>query len=182
MKACIYARTSRHDKGHHKFSIARQEEDARALAAKHGLTVAYEHVFTDVDYPGDIPPTCWAYSGTQEGRPALAAMVAAIEDGRIQRIIVRKMERLGASSEVLMALLDLLTQHNVYIIATPERISLEDDPTEAFAVSILKPRIQYDTEVERERKAILKRKKIEEIERLNTKIARLESEIADLNV
>ncbi len=180
MKACIYARTSRHDKGHHRFTIERQVEDARALADKHGLSVAYEHVFTDVDYEGDTLPTSWLFSDDKVGRPALSALVAAIEEGRVKRVIVRKMERLGTASEVLMGLLNLFIQQNVHIIATPEAVSLDDDPTEAFAVSVLKPCIQYDTDEERERKARLRQKKIDEIDRLKQKIARLEAEVADM--
>ncbi|MBT3194202.1 MAG: recombinase family protein [Verrucomicrobia bacterium] len=182
MKACIYARTSRHDKGHHKFSIERQEEAARAIAAKHGLTVAYEHVFTDTDYAGEVPPTCWAYTDDQDGRPALSALIEAVEEERIERVIVRKMDRLGTTSEVLNGLLELFAAHNVFIVATPEATSLQEDPTEAFAVSVLHPRIQYDTDDERRRKAQLKQKKVEEISRLKLKIDRLESEIAELGI
>ncbi len=180
MNACIYARTSRHDKGHHRFTIKRQEDDARALAAKHGLTVTYEHLFTDIDFGGDVPPSCWIYSDEQIGRPALASLIAAIENDQIKRVIVRKMERLGSTSEVLIGLLELFIQHDVYIVATPEAVSLDDDPSEAFAVSILRPRIQYDTDTERKRKTTLKKKKIEEISRLQSKIERLESEISEL--
>ena len=154
--------------------------DARGLAAKHGLTVAYEHVFTDVDYEGDILPSCWLFADDQVGRPALSALVSAVEEGLIQRVIVRKMERLGTTSEVLMGLLALFGAHGVHIIATPERVSLDEDPTEAFAVSLLDPCIQYDTDDERQRKARLKQKKIDEIDRLKSKIARLESEISEL--
>jgi DNA invertase Pin-like site-specific DNA recombinase len=182
MKACIYARTSQHDKGHHRFTIERQVQDARDLAAKHGLTVAYEHVFTDVDYEGDAPPSSWLFSDDKVGRPALSALVEAVENGLVQRVIVRKMERLGTTSEVLMGLLDLFKAHDVHIIATPESVSLDDDPTEAFAVSLLEPCIQYDTDDERNRKRRLKQKKIDEIDRLKSKIARLESEIAELGV
>ena len=180
MKACIYARTSRHDKGHHRFTIERQEEDARKLAAKHGLTVAYEHIFTDIDYNGDSMPSCWIYSDEQEGRPALSSLITAVEDDKIKRVIVRKMDRLGSASEVLMGLLELFTEHDVYIVATPESVSLAEDPTEAYAVSILRPRIQYDTDSEQERKAALKQKKVEEISRLKAKISRLEAEISEL--
>lgn len=180
MKACIYARSSSHDKGHHGFSIARQEEDARLLAAKHGLTVSYEHVFTDTDHTGEMPPDCWAFSEDQEGRAALSALITEVEAGAIKRVIVRKMDRLGTTSEVLIGLLELFTLHDVYVVATPESASLQEDPTEAFAVSVLQPRIQYDTDEELQRKAKLKQKKLEEIERLNVKIHRLELEISEL--
>jgi DNA invertase Pin-like site-specific DNA recombinase len=180
MKACIYARTGRNEKGHRKFSIEKQKEHALKLAAKHGLTVAYEHVFTDSEYSGDFLPSCWVYSEEQEGRPALSSMITAIEEQGIKRIIVRRMERLGTSSEVLTALLEFFSIHDVYIIATPESSSAEEDPVETFAAGILRQRIQYDTDSERERRAALKKKKIEEIARLKAKIDRLEDEIAKL--
>jgi len=47
---------------------------------------------------------------------------------------------------------------------------------------VLQPCIQYDTDDERQRKARLKQKKIEEIDRLKSKIARLESEISELGL
>ena len=180
MKACIYARTGRSDKGHRGFTIEKQKEHALQLAAKHGLTVEYGHIFTDSNYPGDTLPSCWTYSDEQEGRPALSSMIIAIEEFGIKRVIVRRMERLGSSSEVLTALLEFFSIHDVYIIATPESSSAEVDPVEAFAAGILHPRIQYDTDSERERRTALKQKKVEEISRLKAKISRLEAEIAEL--
>ena len=183
MKAAIYIRTWKHDKGHHAFSLQRQEEQARELATKHGLTIDYEHVFSDIDYSGDAPPSCWAFEDDERQlRPALAALISAVEDGTIKRVIVRKMERFGTSADTLNGLAALFKQHGVLIVATPETVSFNDDPTEAFAVSILNPCIRYDTDEEMERKQRLKAKKVEEILRLQDKIARLESEIAELNL
>ncbi len=58
---------------------------------------------------------------------------------------------------------------------------MSEDPTEAFAISVLRPRIQYDTDDERALKTQQKQKKVEEINRLKFKIARLEAEIAELS-
>jgi len=183
MKAAIYIRTWRHDKGHHAFSLQRQEEQARELASKHGLTIAYEHVFSDIDCPGDAPPACWTFADDDRpARPALAALISAVEAGAVKRVIVRKMERFGTAADTLTGLAELFKQHDVQVVATPENVSINDDPTEGFAVSILRPCIRYDTDEERERKQRLKTKKIEEIQRLHDKIARLESEIAELNL
>jgi len=183
MKAAIYIRTWRHDKGHHTFSLQRQEEQARELAGKHGLTIADAHVFSDIDYPGDAPPACWVFENDErQTRPALAALVSAVENGSVKRVIVRKMERLGTSADTLTGLAELFRQHGVLIVATPETVSFNEDPTEAFAISILTPCIRYDTDEERERKLRLKAKKIEEIQRLHDKICRLESEIAELKL
>jgi DNA invertase Pin-like site-specific DNA recombinase len=178
MKACIYARSSRRDKSHRAVSIERQIEDARALAHKHGLTVAYEHVFTDADSEGHAPPACWTADATT-GRPALAALIGAVENAEVQRVIVRRMDRLGTDHGTLSALLTLFDQYDINIIAEPEP-DLDENPTERFAVSLLQSRIQYDTDAERERKHKLRARKIEEIERLRDKIGRLEAEVAEL--
>ncbi len=178
MKACIYARSSRRDKSHRAVSIERQVEDARALAHKHGLTVAYEHVFTDVDCEGHEPPSCWAGDQTA-GRAALAALVAAVEDGEVQRVIVRRMDRLGTDHGTLSALVSLFDAHDVNIVAEPEP-DLDENPAEQFAISVLRMRIQYDTDSERDRNSKIRARKIEEIERLRDKINRLEAEVAEL--
>ncbi len=182
MKAAIYMRTWCHDKGHHAYSLQRQERDARSLAAKHGLTIADEHVFSDIDHPGDAPPACWVRDDDQACRPALAALIHAVEEGLIKRVIVRKMERLSSAADTLTGLQELFKRHQVLIIATPENVSFDSDPTEAFAISILAPCIRYDTDEDCERKVRLKAKKIEEIQRLQDKIHRMETEIAELQL
>lgn len=175
-------RTSKKDKAHNAFNIAKQEEHTRALARKHGLQVAYEHVFSDLDYPGDAPPACWAMPDDQGvTRPALEAFIHAVEnDDEIRFLIVRRMDRLGTSSEILTNLLHFLSQNDIKIIATPDNQDALTDPVEAFAIDILKPILRYDTQEEVERKNRLRQRKVEEIERLKDKIHRLEAEIKEL--
>lgn len=182
MKAAIYLRTNRHDKSHVAISLDKQETHTRELASKHGLTVAFEHVYSDIDYPGDAPPSSWVFDDDDRvtTRPALSAMLTAIEDGAVQFVIVRKMERLGTASSILEGLRDCFLQHQVKIIATPENTGNSEDPIENFAIKILHPCIQYDTREEQERKTRLRARKIEEIERLKDKITRLEAEVAEL--
>jgi hypothetical protein len=55
------------------------------------------------------------------------------------------------------------------------------DPAEKFALSVLGPRVLFDTEAERERRAKVKARNLEEIARLQAKMARLETEIAELD-
>lgn len=179
MKACIYARTCRAERLHNTTSIDNQVAYCRELAQKHSLTVEDGDVYTDVEIAGSVLPTCWAYDD-QPARPALSAMIEAIEAGRVSRIIVRRLEKLGTSSEVLMALLDLMTAEDARVVTGREQLESPDDPSGVFAASILAPRIEVDTEEERQRKAKLKAKKSEEIHRLQDRIARLEAEISEL--
>lgn len=183
MKAAIYIRTSKQDKAHNAYNLKKQEEHTRQLATRHGLRVAYEHVFCDLNYPGDAPPGCWSYYDDERvTRPALSALIHAIEHDRIRYILVRRMDRLGTASDILTNLLHFFSQQQVEILATPESDDAADDPSETFAISILAPVIRYDTEEEQERKNKLRTRKVEEIERLKAKIIRLESEIKELEI
>ncbi len=181
MKAAIYIRTCKQDKAHHAYNLQKQEQHTRELARRHGLRVAFEHVFCDLDYPGDAPPGCWTqYDDQGLTRPALSALIHAIEEDDVRYVIVRRMDRLATASETLTNLLHFFVQQHVQILATPESGTTANDLSESFAISILAPVIRYDTEEEQERKAKLRTRKIEEIERLKDKIIRLEAEIKEL--
>ena len=178
MNACIYARTSNVEKGNNTTSIPNQIEHCKALAMRHGLTVRDTDIFTDIEMLGSLPPSGLT-NEDQESRPALGAMVEAIHQGRISRVVVRRVEKLGTSSDVLLELLTLFTDSNIRVVLEPEQPDAENDPRGAFAASILLPCLQYDTAIEEERRAKNKAKKLDEIERLKGRIARLESEIAE---
>ncbi len=179
MNACIYARTCQQEKRHHTTAIPKQIEIGRHLASEHNLALQADHIFTDIEYPGYLLPTCWAV-GDEEGRPALAAMIHAIESGQVNRVIVRRIEKLGNASETLQMLLEFFERFDVYVIAPPEVANETTDPSAVFAYSMLRARIQLETEAMRERVEKVKAKKREEISRLEAKIKRLEDEIASL--
>jgi len=181
VKACIYARTSPSDKSHNRKSLENQIAHARALAPLHNLTVEDEHIFTDIDAHGTYPPPCWSVDDAEETRPALGALVEALQSGDVTHVIVHRLDRLATSSDVLIALRDLLAHLDARVVLSPDRLEQADDPSEAFALSILKPHLLVDTEAERERKAQLRTRKREEIARLQAKINRLEDELAELN-
>lgn len=179
MRACIYARTCTREKRHHTISIANQIAYAREVARSHNLTVDPEHIYTDVELSGSLPPTCWA-AEEEESRPALSALIEAVEGGAVSHVIARSLEKFGTTSDVLLGLLDLFSRRNVRIAALPEQLDQDDDPSAAFTLSILRPCIQCETEVEIEKNAKLKTRKLQEIARLQERIARLETEIAEL--
>jgi DNA invertase Pin-like site-specific DNA recombinase len=178
--SCIYVRTWNDDPAHQHLSYERQLRDARRLAEKHSLQVPDHHLFSDIDYPGHLPPTCWA-GEADECRPALSALIEAIEAGAIDRIIVGRMERLATDAVVLQQLHDLLRQRGVHLISEPHPLAAEEDPAEAFAAELLADCIQYDTDAEREQKAKLRARKIDEIDRLKARVDRLEAEVAELS-
>lgn len=141
MHACIYARTCRREKQHHTTNLANQLAFCLDLAHRHNLVVSPEYIFTDAEMGGDLPPTCWAEEG-QSSRPALSAMVEAIESGRIRRIFVRHMEKLGTTSAVLAGLKRLFETHQVRILITPEEAERTENPSGCFALSMLRSCVQ----------------------------------------
>ena len=181
MRAAIYARAYHRDKSHNRTEIARQVEQCRDLARQHNVIVEGRHVFTDRDHGGAWPPTCWSEPDAAEVRPALSALIETIEDGEVSRVLVHRLERLGTSSDLLGLLVELLEARDGYVIVPHDVVSADADPVERFALSVLRPRVIFDTEAERERKAKLKARNLEEIARLQAKIARLETEIAELD-
>lgn len=179
MHAAIYARTCRREKLHHTTSIPNQVAFCHELVARHGLAVDVDHVFTDVEYPGSLFPSCWALEG-EPSRPALSALVNTIEAGIISHVAIRRFEKFGTSSEVLLALLELFQRRDVWILATREQLRDAIDPTGAFAYSILKSRVRFDNAAERDSKLKEIARRREEIARLGARMARLEFEITEL--
>jgi DNA invertase Pin-like site-specific DNA recombinase len=177
MNACIYARTSRQEKLHTTTKIEKQVAFCMELARSLNLTVQPEHVYTDVELTGDLLPACWANDG-EPARPALAAMIAAIEEQDIRYVIVRRLEKLGTTSAVLCSLLEFFNDTRVSVVCDRETIRNADEPSAQFAWSILKPRVVSETQAEREQRELERARKREEIERLKDKIARLEAELA----
>jgi DNA invertase Pin-like site-specific DNA recombinase len=178
MRAAIYARTCRQERRHHTVTIENQIAFCRDLASKHGLIVEDKHIFTDVEMGGDLPPTCWA-GESELSRPALSALIEAIEDGQVSRVFVRRPEKLGTSSKLLADLLDVFERHDVRVI-TERESGGPANPTGQFVSNLLRRRIQYDTDADREQKLRTKAKKLEEIGRLHARLARLEAEVAEL--
>jgi DNA invertase Pin-like site-specific DNA recombinase len=181
LRAAIYTRAFHRDKSHNRTEIARQVEQCRELARQHNVIVESRHVFTDRDHDGAWPPTCWSAPEATDVRPALSALIEALQDGLVRRVLVHRLERLGTSSDLLASLLEQLEAADAWIIAPHEVVRPDADPVERFALSVLRPRVIFDTEAEREHKAKIKARNLEEIARLHTKIARLEAEIAELD-
>lgn len=181
MKACIYTRTSRAEKGVHTTSIPNQVEFCTELARRHNLAVRHDHIFSDAEIVGTAMPTCWASDDDEVVRPGLSALVEAIEGGGIDRVLVRRPEKLGTSYDVLHALRTFFESHGVRVIIPPRDGSPSDaDPRATFAVQTLGPVIQFETALDEERRAKLRARKLEELERLRDRVARLEAEIAGL--
>jgi DNA invertase Pin-like site-specific DNA recombinase len=179
MPGCIYVRTFRGDSPAKRLAPTKQLERAHALAERHAIQIADHYVFTDGDAPGHLPPTSWAHED-ETGRPALAAMLDAIEAGQIKRVLVARVERLATDSSLLTSLCQFFVQHGVEVVTEANANLLQEDPSEAFALSLMRPCLRLDTHAERVRKQRLRERKLEEINRLRDRLDRLEAEVAEL--
>ena len=134
----------------------------------------------DLDHDGSCPPSCWSGDNDDACRPALSALIDTLVNGVVTYVIVHRVERLGTTSELLLGLGELFREHDVRVIVPPDEITNNEDPGARFALSLLQPFIQFETAPDRERREKLKAKKVEEINRLKEKIARLEEEVSQL--
>ena len=110
-----------------------------------------------------------------------SALIEAVEADEVQRILIYRVERLGTSSAMLEALACLLRERQVRIAADPAQLRNVTDPGERFAISILHDCFDLDTEADKERKEQLRRKKLQEIERLRARLSRLENELREID-
>jgi site-specific DNA recombinase len=105
IRAAIYCRISRDPQGE-GLGVERQLEDCRAVAARLGWRVASEYVDNDIS----------AYSG--KPRPAYRRMLADIEAGTIDAIIVWDTSRLYRRLKDLIELIDVFNEAGLTTIQT----------------------------------------------------------------
>jgi site-specific DNA recombinase len=114
--AALYARISslKDDKG---VSVERQLDECIRLAKSHGYTIAPEHIYIDN-----------GKSGKNLKRPAIQALLKAIESGAVSHLFIWDIARLSRSVRDTDILLELLGKHKVELftvsgfsdVTTPE--------------------------------------------------------------
>lgn len=181
MRSCIYVRAYRREKSHNRTGIERQVRHCRELGRQHNLIIEGRHIFRDMDHDGAWPPSCWALDEDGAVRPALSAMIDAIEGGKISSVVVFRADRLATSSELLQGLDEVFEQYDIKVIVSSEALDERDDPADRFAVSMLRSRFVYDMTAEKEKDERLRARKLDELERLRAKVLRLEAEIAAID-
>jgi DNA invertase Pin-like site-specific DNA recombinase len=129
IRAVIYARISEDTAGEAR-GVARQLDDCRALAAARGWEVAGE--FTDNDVS--------AFTGAK--RPGYAALMAAVEAGDVDRIVVYMTSRLWRSRRERAVDLEVLEKHGVPVIPVS---GPELDPTTASGRMLIGILGEFDT-------------------------------------
>ena len=138
MRAVCYTRVSTREQAESGFSLAAQEESARAYATAQSWELA--EVYSDAGKSG----------GSREGRDELARLLVDAARGQFQRVIVWKLDRFARNLRDLLNLSDELDQYNVGIVSIQESIDT-GTATGRLMRSVLGTLAEFEREVITER-------------------------------
>src|SRR5437868_22360 len=85
--AAVYCRVSSLRQAEEGLSLPEQEKRCRDFAAQRGWDLDDRHVYTER-----------GVSGTKQSRPALDALLLAVEAGEVDAVVTPKIDRLGRSA------------------------------------------------------------------------------------
>jgi DNA invertase Pin-like site-specific DNA recombinase len=128
----LYVRVSHRDQTH-----ASQLPDLeRWIAANDGTVLWFKDTFT----------------GRTMNRPGMDKMLAALRSGKLCRIVVWRLDRLGRTTKGLCQLFDELCERGVDLVSLKDGFSLES-PAGRLHARILASVAEYETEIRAERVA-----------------------------
>jgi DNA invertase Pin-like site-specific DNA recombinase len=130
--SAIYCRVSSRDQSH-----ASQLPDLERWAEAHGGPVA---TFKDT------------FTGKSMNRPGMDRLIEQLRAGRLERIVVWRLDRLGRTTKGLCQLFDELTERKVDLVSLKDCFSLAS-PAGRLHARILASVAEYETEVRAERVA-----------------------------
>jgi site-specific DNA recombinase len=149
IRAAIYCRISRDREGE-ALGIDRQLKDCRALAARLGWQVVSEYSDNDIS----------AYSG--KPRPDYRRMLADIEAGAIDAIIVWKTSRLYRRLKDLIELIDLFNEHGLTTIQTVKAGTIDLSTSAGRTTAVILARI--DQQASEDTSDLLRRQRLQAAE------------------
>lgn len=140
-RAAIYLRVSTDDQAQNGYGLDVQREKCRAMALVKGWEVADDHIFTDEGISGTLDAA---------DRPALAALLAAAENGEIDAVILLALDRLGRKTRLVLDLVERLTNAGVTVVSTKEGLDTST-PQGQFVLTMFAAlaQLERDTIVER---------------------------------
>ena len=133
MNTVIYLRVSTGEQ-----TTDSQEHELRAYCARRGW--------------GDLRFYSDQISGAKFVRPGLDGLMAAVRAGKVERVVVFKLDRLGRSLPHLALILDELQRHGVALIATSQGIDTSNsNPVGRLQLNVLMAVAEFEREIIRER-------------------------------
>ena len=110
-RAALYLRVSTEDQAREGYGLDVQRERCQAMALVKGWPVA--SIYADEGVSGTKQP---------EQRPALARLLADIEAGMIDAVIVLALDRLGRKTRIVLDLVECFTSSGVKLVCCKEQI------------------------------------------------------------
>lgn len=92
------------------------------------------------------------FTGKSMARPGMEKLLVALRAGRVERIVVWRLDRLGRTTRGLCQLFDELVERKVDLVSLKDGFSL-DSPAGRLHARILASVAEYETEVRAERVA-----------------------------
>ena len=135
VRVAIYARVSTSGNGQ---DVGLQLDELRAVAGQRGWTVVDEFVDEGV-------------SGSVTERPALEDLLEAARRGKVDLVVVWKLDRLGRSLQHLLQLLDELTSLNVGFVSIRDAGLDTTSASGRLLLHLLGAFAEYERELIRER-------------------------------
>jgi DNA invertase Pin-like site-specific DNA recombinase len=133
MNTAIYVRVSTDDQ-----TTASQEHELSAYCERRGWREL--QVYSD------------QISGVTFIRPGLDALMTAVRVGKVERVVVFKLDRLGRSLPHLALILAELEQHGVALVATSQGIDTSNsNPVGRLQLNVLMAVAEFEREIIRER-------------------------------
>ena len=138
-RAVIYLRVSTDEQADTGFGLDVQRERCRAMATAKGFTVVAEHV--DAGLSGTLAPAA---------RPGLAAVLAAVDAGDADTVIVYALDRLGRRTAIVLDVVERLRGAGCAVVSCRESLD-STTPAGVFVVSMFAAlaQLERDTIVER---------------------------------
>lgn len=90
------------------------------------------------------------FTGTQMDRPGFNRLMEGVRDGRVKRVVVWRLDRLGRTAKGLTALFDELRARGVNLVSLRDGIDLST-PSGMLMANVLASVAGYETEVRAER-------------------------------
>lgn len=137
-KIAIYARVSTAEQAEHGYSIEEQTDRTKKYCESLGWEVY--HVYTDA-----------GFSGAKVDRPALQELILDVEAGRVDKVLVYKLDRLSRSQkDTLMLIEDTFLKNGVDFVSMSENFDTST-PFGRAMIGILAVFAQLEREQIRER-------------------------------
>jgi DNA invertase Pin-like site-specific DNA recombinase len=92
------------------------------------------------------------FTGRSMDRPGMESMLKNMRDGKLDRIVCWRLDRLGRTTKGLCQFFDELREHNVDLVSLKDGFSL-DSPAGRLQARILASVAEFETEVRAERVA-----------------------------